>query len=633
MPRFEKFHSLKQALIERERAKLRLDEFKPKVLTSFVRNQLIDQIYLPMVGDNLAKQIGAAGAAKRTDLMGLLLIISPPGYGKTTLMEYVASRLGIIFIKINGPALGHNVVSLDPEEAPNAAAREEIIKLNLALEMGDNAMICVDDIQHCNPEFLQKFISLCDGQRRIEGVWRGKPRTYDLRGRKVVVVMAGNPYTESGQKFKIPDMLANRADTYNLGDIIGGSAEWFKASYLENSVTSNAVLAPLANRSQKDIRSFIRMAESGEREAEGFEGSYSSQEVEEILSVMKKLVMIREVILRVNQEYIHSAAQADEFRTEPPFRLQGSYRNMNRLAEKVVTIMNDDEVRAIILDHYRGESQTLTTGTEANMLKFRELIGIQTTEEKARWEDIKKTFKHNTAARGAGGDNDPAGRIVAQLSGFQSGLEGIQQVIASQLAKPPPAPPQVVVDMSPVGRGLEALQAALERQAAKPQPVQPPPSVVIDLAPLAANLEALRNTVDQRLAQPAKKGATENGDFSVLAAKVSEGLNALRQDLSKAIAVVHSGTVGDAMKRMEHEMEMVHSTLATLKDMAARQRDHLRASQELLETRAKQGSLEIDVTQEMLSNEGAFLEHFQKAIAEAQKQREAGGGGDKPANP
>ena len=40
---------------------LRLDEFNPKVLGSFVRNQLIDEVYLPLVGDNLAKQIGAAG--------------------------------------------------------------------------------------------------------------------------------------------------------------------------------------------------------------------------------------------------------------------------------------------------------------------------------------------------------------------------------------------------------------------------------------------------------------------------------------------------------------------------------------------------------------------------------------------
>ena len=85
-------------------------------------------------------------------------------------------------------------------------------------------MIYLDDIQHCNPEFLQKFISLCDAQRKIEGVYKGKTRTYDLRGKKVVVVMAGNPYTESGEKFKIPDMLANRADTYNLGEIIGDSA-------------------------------------------------------------------------------------------------------------------------------------------------------------------------------------------------------------------------------------------------------------------------------------------------------------------------------------------------------------------------------------------------------------------------
>ena len=69
--------------------------------------------------------------------------------------------------------------------------------------------------------------------------------------------MAGNPYTESGEKFKIPDMLSNRADTYNLGDVGGGNANAFKASYIENAVTSNPVLQQLSNKSQKDIQTFI----------------------------------------------------------------------------------------------------------------------------------------------------------------------------------------------------------------------------------------------------------------------------------------------------------------------------------------------------------------------------------------
>ncbi|HSH93619.1 MAG TPA: AAA family ATPase, partial [Roseimicrobium sp.] len=581
VPRYQAFHQLKSQLMDRERKRLRLEEFKPRVLSSFVRNQLTDKVYLPMVGDNLAKQIGAAGAAKRTDLMGLLLLISPPGYGKTTLLEYIASRLGIVFIKINGPAIGHGVTSLDPEEATNAAAREEIQKLNLALEMGDNAMICIDDIQHCNPEFLQKFISLCDGQRKIEGVWRKQPRTYDLRGRKVVVVMAGNPYTESGLKFKIPDMLANRADTYNLGDIIGGNAEWFKASYIENAVTSNPVLSPLANRSQTDIRTFIRMAESGQQTAEGLEGSYSAQELEEVLSVLRKLVSVRDIVMRVNEEYIASAGQADEFRTEPAFKLQGSYRNMNRLAEKVVAIMNDDEVRAMVIGHYRGESQTLTTGAEANLLRFKEIIGVMTPEEAARWAEIKKTFKRNQFTRGTD-QSDPVGRVVAQLAQFQGGLESIQSTLASNLSREPAS---LTLDLAPVTRSLSALEGALERLARNPKVESKP-----EVAPMALQL--------------------------------GEGLKALREDLSRAITEVHTGAMAEKIASLSHELEMIHSTLATLKDVAGQQRDHLRNSQELLEERAKQGTVEIEVTREMLTNERAFLDRFHQVLSEKQKPQE-----------
>jgi MoxR-like ATPase len=454
VPMYESFQKEKKAVVEAAREGMRLNEFKPRVLTSFVRNRLIDEVYLPMIGDNLAKQIGAAGDKKRTDLMGLLLLISPPGYGKTTLMEYVANRLGVIFMKVNGPALGHQITSLDPAEARNAAAREEIEKLNLALEMGDNVMLYLDDIQHCNPELLQKFISLCDGQRKIEGVNQGKPRTYDLRGRKVVVVMAGNPYTESGDKFQIPDMLANRADTYNLGDILGGHADAFKMSYIENAVTSNPVLQSLANKSQKDIQAFIRIAETGSRDHVEFDANYSAEEIAEIVDVIRKLLRVRDVILTVNMEYIRSAAQADEYRTEPAFKLQGSYRNMNRLAEKVLPIMNDEEVTRLIVDHYEQESQTLTTGSEANLLKFRELIGIQTEAERQRWTDIKKTFKRNLLLGGSDG-SDPVGRVVAQMTAFSEGLDGIRGILETGVQRSP----EVKIELGDVAELLATLGA------------------------------------------------------------------------------------------------------------------------------------------------------------------------------
>ncbi|MCA9075101.1 MAG: DNA repair ATPase [Planctomycetaceae bacterium] len=435
VPAYRTYHELKTRVVDGARDEMKLAEFQPRVLTSFVRNRLIDQVYLPLIGDNLAKQIGTAGADKRTDRQGLLLLISPPGYGKTTLMEYIANRLGIIFMKINGPAIGHEVTSLDPAAAPNAGAREEIEKLNLAFEMGDNVMIYLDDIQHCNTELLQKFISLCDAQRKVEGVYKGKTRTYDFRGRKVAVVMAGNPYTESGEKFQIPDMLANRADIYNLGEIIGDSADAFEMSYLENSLTSNPVLAKLAARSQQDVYAVIKMAQKALRgeqatgEGVDLEGSYAMEELNEFVAVMQKLMRVRDVVLKVNRAYIESAAQHDDYRTEPPFLLQGSYRNMNRIAEKVLPVMNDDELQTLIVSSYQNDAQTLTSGTEANLLKFKELIGLATEEEWQRWDDIKRTYRQNVKLRGIGSD-DKTGQVIATLTTFADGLESIRKTLA-----------------------------------------------------------------------------------------------------------------------------------------------------------------------------------------------------------
>ncbi len=428
VPMHNAFQAAKKELTAAFSDELRLEEFKPKVLSAFVRNKLIDNVYLPLIGANLAKQIGTVGENKRTDLMGMLLLISPPGYGKTTLMEYIASRLGLIFMKINGPAIGHQVTSIDPGEATNAGAREELEKLNLAFEMGDNVMIYLDDIQHCNPELLQKFISLCDGQRKIEGIYKGKSKTYDFRGKKICVVMAGNPYTESGEKFQIPDMLANRADIYNLGDIIGDNAGVFKLSYLENCLTSNPVLNKLAGKSQKDLHTLIKIAETGNREGMDFESSFATAEIDEYVNVLKKLFKVRDTILKINLAYIESAAQSDEYRTAPPFKLQGSYRDMNKIAERVVAVMNDKELATLIDSHYENEAQTLTSGAEANLLKYKMLEKKQTDQEQIRWNEIVEIFMRKQKLGGLGSQNQ-VGQVLLQMEDLNVGVKGIIEAL------------------------------------------------------------------------------------------------------------------------------------------------------------------------------------------------------------
>ncbi|MFW7524545.1 DNA repair ATPase [Vibrio ostreicida] len=413
LPMYEAYLSQRTALLTEAKDTFRLNEFKPRPLTSFVRNKLISESYLPLIGDNFAKQMGTLGDNKRTDLMGMLLLISPPGYGKTTLIEYVAHKLGLVFMKINGPSIGHQTTSLDPADAPDQNAAREIEKINLAFEMGNNVLLYLDDIQHTHPELLQKFISLCDGTRRIEGTWQGKTKTYDMRGKKFAVVMAGNPYTETGEAFRIPDMLANRADIYNLGDMLSDQQHAFELSFIENSLTSNPVLAPLATRDLNDLYRFVRLAEGESIALSEMSDAYSATEANEIVTTIQKLSKVQHTVLKVNQQYIQSAATADQYRVEPAFKLQGSYRNMNKLVEKISSVMTDQELDTLLQDHYQGEAQTLANGTEENLLKLAELRGNMTETQAQRWKEIKEGYQRQQLM---GDSEDRAGQVVQQLA-------------------------------------------------------------------------------------------------------------------------------------------------------------------------------------------------------------------------
>jgi hypothetical protein len=382
MPAHRSYRAARARLVARERERLRIDGYRPTVPDSFVRNRLIDEVYLPLIGDNLSRQLGTADPAGTTERSGLLVLVSPPGYGKTTLVEYVASRLGLLLVTVDGPALGSGTTSLDPDRAPDAAARREVEKINLALELGTNVMLYVDDIQHTSPELLQRFVPLCDAGRRVDSVRDGRAVTVDLRGRRFAVCLAGNPYTSSGTRFRLPDMLANRADVLDLGEVLSGRDDLFELSYLENA----------------------RAAMTGEGDA-----------------VTDHLVHVRSVLLAVNRAYIDSAAQTDASRTEPPFLLQGSYRDMNAVARRVHPAMDTADVDALIDDHYAGEARTLGPHAEANLLKLAELRGGHSPEQAARWAHVSAAYRRGQLP--GGGADDPVARAVGAITALTDRLE------------------------------------------------------------------------------------------------------------------------------------------------------------------------------------------------------------------
>ena len=101
---------------------------------------------------------------------------------------------------------------------------------------------------------------------------------------------------------------------------------------------------------------------------------------------------------------------------------------MNKIAEQLSPIMNDEELETLIGAHYLNQAQTLTTGAQANLLKLQELRGMLEGEDLQRWTDIKRTFKRNLLLGSAGGDSE-IGQVIAQLTTFSEGLNDIRTTL------------------------------------------------------------------------------------------------------------------------------------------------------------------------------------------------------------
>src|SRR5690606_19487466 len=187
-------------------------------------------------------------------------------------------------------------------------------------------------------------------------------------------------------------------------------------------------LEKIASKSFNDFYALIDYVTTGTDQLPTLEGNYQKQEIDDCIAVLKHILKIRNIVVKVNENYIQSAAIQDNYRTEPAFKLQGSYRNMNKLVAQVVPMMNEQEIQQLILLHYENEAQTLTADTESNLLKHKDPTGQISDTEKERWEDIKAIFSKNNKHGGLGKDD----KMFAQWLEYNENLERIMKAIGKR---------------------------------------------------------------------------------------------------------------------------------------------------------------------------------------------------------
>lgn len=107
--------------------------------------------------------------------------------------------------------------------------------------------------------------------------------------------------------------------------------------------------------------------------------------------------------------------------------------------------------------------------------------------------------------------------------------------------------------------------------------------------------------------------------MAVVVKQFTDGMKALRVELSRALRTAHSGQLAQKVDSLTHELEQLHATLSSVEDLSRQQREKLEGARELLAARAKQGTLEVEVTQEMLENQSIFLRRFNEALAAAKQ--------------
>ena len=217
--------------------------------------------------------------------------------------------------------------------------------------------------------------------------------------------------------------------------------------------------------------------------------------------------------------------------------------------------MNDAELEALILASYQNDAQTLTTGSESNMLKFKELIGRLSSEELERWEDIKRRFGRNVQLKGIG-DDAKFGQLVVQLGSFSDGLDAIKKTLRN---------------------GVE--QMLLAKQAdEKPLTASFDTGTTSAINALVDQLGAAKDEIRQTLAQAAKERAAKE---RAAKERATEATGSDQEPAPQEIHVV-SKIPNAVLNVMRHQFRLMEGWLAPMQKQSLKQGDELHKLREIL---------------------------------------------------
>ncbi len=324
VPAHRAYQRRRTALVAAERARLRLDEYRPRVMSTFVRGRLVDEVYLPLVGDSLARQIGTTGEGRRTDTSGLLLLSSRRrGTARRPSWSTSPSGSGWCWSRSAGPRSG---TASSPSTRPRRRTRPPARRWRRSTSRSRPATTC------CST-------STTSSTPRPNS-WRNSSRCAMRRGGWRACGRACRVHTTYGETVR---RLHDRQPLHRVGRPVPGPRHARQPGRrLEPRRCPHrqggGVRAEL-RRERADLQPGPRPAgrprprrpgpadpARGRRpsaRADRLSYACDPAELGRVVAVLGHLLTARDTVLAVNSAYMASAGATDAARTEPPFRLQG----------------------------------------------------------------------------------------------------------------------------------------------------------------------------------------------------------------------------------------------------------------------------------------------------------------------